>query len=96
MQVYKEVKMTGEKPCCPAAAATMIKRITLGDASQVGIVNLESILKEVADLKLADNEAIKKELLERATIYNYVAPPAEAEYARALLGEYEKLFGKRA
>jgi hypothetical protein len=96
MQVYKEVKMTGEKPCCPAAAARMIKKLALPDGSQVGIVNLENILREVADLKLVDNEAIKKELLKRVKIYNYVAPAAEADYSKALLGEYEKLFGKRA
>jgi hypothetical protein len=94
MQVYKEVKMTGEKPCCAAAAARMIKKLALPDG-EVGIVNLEDILKEVADLKLVDNEAIKKELLKRVKIYNYVAPPAEADYSKALLNEYEKLFGKR-
>lgn len=87
--------MTGEKPCCAAAATRMIKKLTMPNGSQVGIVNLESIFKEVADLKLADNEAIKKELLRRVKIYNYVAPSAEADYSKALLNEYEKLFGKR-
>lgn len=88
MQVYKEVKMTDAKPCCPAAAARMVKKLTLPDGSQVGIVNLENILKEVADLKLAEDEAIKKELLQRVKIYNYVAPGAEADYSKALLKEY--------
>jgi len=88
--------MTGEKPCCPAAGARLMKKLTLADGSQVGIVNLENILKEVADLKLADDEAIQKELLKRVKIYNYIAPPAEADYSRALLGEYKKQFGKRA
>lgn len=87
--------MTGEKPCCPAAAARMIKKLTMPNGSQVGIVNLENILTEVAGLKLSDNEAIKKELLKRVKIYNYVAPSAEADYSKALLNEYEKLFGKR-
>jgi hypothetical protein len=86
--------MTGEKPCCPAAAARMIKRLVL-PGGEVGIVNLESILKEVADLKLVDNEAIKKELLQRVKFYNYVAPGAEFDYSKALLSEYEKLLGKR-
>jgi len=72
----------------------MIKKLVL-PGGEVGIVNLEGILKEVADLKLADNEAIKKELLKRVKIYNNVAPSAETDYARALLKEYEKLFGKR-
>ena len=87
--------MAGEKLCCPAAAARMVKKLTLADGSQVGIANLEDILREVADLKPADNEAIKKELLQRVKIYNYVAPAAEADYSKALLNEYEKLFGKR-
>jgi ethanolamine utilization microcompartment shell protein EutL len=95
MQVYKEVKMTGEKPCCAAAAARMVKKLTLPDGSQVGIKNLENILKEVADVKLTDDSAIKKELLQRVKIYNYVAPGAETDYSKALLSEYEKLFEKR-
>jgi len=85
--------MTGEKPCCPAAAARMIKKLALPGGFQVGIVNLESILKEVADLKLADNEAIKRELLQRVKIYNYVAPRAEADCSKALLKEYKQQHG---
>ncbi len=88
--------MTDAKPCCAAAAARMVKRITLPDGSQVGIVNLENILKEVAALTLADDEIIKKELLARVKIFNYVAPSADYEYSEALLGEYKKVFGKRA
>jgi hypothetical protein len=94
VQVYKEAKMQSENPCCAAAAARMVKKLVLPGGFQVGIVNLESILKEVASLKLADDSAIKKELLQRVKIYNYVAPAAEADYSKALLGEYEKLFGR--
>ena len=87
--------MAGEKPCCAAAAARMVKKLTMSDGSQVGISNLESILKEIANLKLADNEAIKKELLQRVKIYNYVVSGAEADYSKALLGEYHKLLGRQ-
>jgi len=52
--------MATEKPCCVEAAARMVKKLTLPDGFQVGILNLESILKGVADLKLVDNETIKK------------------------------------
>lgn len=86
--------MTDAKPCCAAAAARMIKKLVL-PGGEVGIVNLEGILKEVADLKLVDNEAIKKELLQRVKIYNYVAPSAEADYSKALLNEYQRQYGKR-
>jgi hypothetical protein len=88
--VYREVKMTGEKPCCAAAAARMIKKLVL-PSGEVGIVNLDNILKEVADLKLVDDNAIKKELLKRVKIYNYVASSADNEYSEALLREYKKL-----
>ena len=87
--------MTGEKPCCPAAAARMIKKLALPGGFQVGIANLENILKEVADLKLVDNETIKKELLKRVKIYNYVAPSADNEYSEALFNEYKRQYGKR-
>jgi hypothetical protein len=86
--------MQSGKPCCAAAAARIIKRLAL-PGSEVGIVNLENILNEVADLQLTDSEAIKNELLQRVKIYNYVAPAAETDYSKALLGEYKKLLGKR-
>ena len=85
--------MTGEKPCCAAAAARMVKKLTLPDGSQVGISNFENMLKEVADLKIADDNAIKKELLQRVKINNYVAPRAEADYSKALLKEYKQQYG---
>ena len=87
--------MTGEKPCCPTAAARMIKKLALPDGFQVGIANLENILKEVADLRLADDEAIKKGLLQRVKIYNYVPPAADNEYSEALFNEYKRQYGKR-
>jgi hypothetical protein len=90
--VYREVKMTGEKPCCAAAAARMIKKLVL-PSGEVGIVNLEGILKEIADMKLVDNEAINKDLLQRVKTYNYVAPGAEADYSKALLKEYKQQYG---
>ena len=72
----------------------MVKKLTLPDDSQVGIVNVESILKEVANLKLADDSAIKKELLQRVKIYNYVAPGADNEYSEALFNDYTRQYGK--
>jgi hypothetical protein len=84
--------MTGEKPCCPAAAARMIRKLALPGGFEVGISNLESILKEVADLKLVNDETIKKELLKRVKIYNYVALGAEADYSEALLKAYNQQY----
>jgi hypothetical protein len=73
----------------------MVKRLVLPGGLQVGVSNLESILKEVVDLKPADDETVKKELLRRVKIYNYVAPGAESDYSNALLREYKELLGKR-
>jgi len=86
--------MQRERPCCPAAAARLVKKLTLPDGFQVGILNLESILKEVADLELADDEAIKKELLKRVKIYNYVPSAVDNDYSEALLKEYKRQYGK--
>jgi len=86
--------MAMEKPCCEAAAARMTKKLTLLDGFQVGILYLESILKEVAELKLTDAEAIKKELLDRVKAHNYVASSAEYDYSVALFREYRRQFEK--
>lgn len=82
--------MQSQEPCCAAAAARMTKKLVL-PGGEVGIVNLEGILKEVAAMKLADDDAIRQELLKRARIYNYVASSADSEYSEALLREYRKL-----
>ena len=85
--------MAKDEPCCPAAVARMVKKLVLPGGSAVGISNLENILKEVADLGLADNEAIKKELLKRVKIYNYVPPSVDDAYSGALLEEYKRQYG---
>ncbi len=82
--------MSEQKPCCEAAAARMIKRLTLSDGFQVGIMNLVSIFKEVAELKLTDAMAIRMELLKRVKTCNYVPSSAEEEYSEALFREYKR------
>ena len=86
--------MTIEKQqfCCEAAAARATKKITLPDGFQVGIINLDNILKEIAELNLTDAEAIKTELLERVKSQNYVASDAEYDYSVALFREYRRQF----
>lgn len=85
--------MASQKQCCPAVAARMVNKLTMPDGSQVGISYMEEVLKEVADLKMVDDETIKKELLKRVIIYNYVVPCAEADYSKALLKEYKQQYG---
>ncbi len=85
--------MPEKKPRPDAAPAMSIKKMTLLDGSRVGIMNLENILKEVAELKLTDAQAIRAELLKRVKVYNYVPPGAENEYSAALYQEYQRKTG---
>jgi len=79
--------MGSEKPCCPAAAARMVRKLSVG-GSLVGVVELETVLDEVGRLHPASDEEAKAALLTRAKIYNYVPPKVEGDYAEALLKEY--------
>jgi hypothetical protein len=65
------------------------KRILI-DGKETGIDHLEFVLDEVKKLKLENNTAITDELLKRVKVFNYVPTKKTAEYAAALLGEYQK------
>jgi len=56
----------------------------------VGILDLDNIVSDVADLKLTDAETVKAELLKRVKIHSYVAPVAESDYSTVLLQEYSR------
>jgi len=86
--------MSEERPCCAPDPAGIVKKLTLPDGFQVGILNLDNILKEVADLNLVDAKTIKAELLKKVAVRNYIASGAEAEYAVALFQEYKRKFGE--
>jgi len=78
-----------QKPCCPAAAARMVKKISIGSLT-VGIALLDDIIEEVYRVRLDDKKKIGEALLKQVKIYNYVPDSAESEYTEALLIEYEK------
>ena len=86
--------MEETKPCCEAAAARAVKMLTLSDGLQVGIMNLDTILRDVTELKLTDPNALKMELLKRVKARNYVASGAEYDYSVALFREYRRQFEK--
>lgn len=72
-----------------------VKKITLSGGLQVGIKNLDNILREVAELTLTNTEDIKQELLEKIKVCgNYVPPSAEDEYAASFTREYLKKYGE--
>ncbi len=86
--------MSEQQPCCADAVARMVQKLTLPNGLQVGILNLDNIIKDVADLKLSDVETIKGELLKRVKIHSYVASGAETDYSAALLQEYRRQLGE--
>lgn len=84
--------MAAEQPCCAPDPAGIVRKLSLPDGFQVGIVGLDMILSAVADLKLVDATAIKAELLKKVAARNYIASGAETEYAQALFQEYTRRF----
>jgi small redox-active disulfide protein 2 len=66
--------------------------ILVGEKS-VGIAGLRAILRDVAAQKISGEEPLKRELLRRVKMENYVPVSTEAEYTEALLREYEKFIG---
>ncbi len=81
-----------EEPAKKASKDGKIRKLTLPNGLQVGIINLGDILDEVAGLDLMDPEGIKAELLARVKTCNFVASGAEKEYAAALLEEYRNKY----
>ena len=72
-----------------------IKKINLPDGLQVGIKNLDSILNEVAQLKLNEPQLLAQELLVRVEACGtYVPPSAKDEYAAALIRKYLSKYGE--
>lgn len=69
-----------------------IWKLTLPSGLQIGIMNLDVILDEVAGLGLIEPETIKVELLARVKACNFVSARAENEYASALLEEYQNKY----
>jgi hypothetical protein len=81
--------MSNQKPCCAASAARKVKKLNIGGIL-IGISNLDSIIEEVSRLELDDQKEIKKELLKRVKIYNYISSGSENDYEDALYVEYKR------
>jgi hypothetical protein len=81
-----------KKPCCAASVLREAKYISIG-GPQVGISQLDSILKDARDVESHGELAIRKELLRLVKIYNYVPSSVETAYENALYVEYLKRRG---
>ena len=60
------------------------------DGKETGIDQLDWILAEVKNLKLADDNSITDELMKRTMALNYVPTKKKEVYGVALLAEYKK------
>ncbi|MEN6342274.1 MAG: hypothetical protein ABFC89_06900 [Methanospirillum sp.] len=76
-------------PCCAADAMRRVKAVDVNGAT-VGLAMLELVFDEVRALGLADDAAVRAELLRRVKVYNYVPPPATEAYAAAVHREYAR------
>ena len=65
-----------------------IRQLIIG-GNLTGFAHLNETLQEVYEMKIRGEKKLKKELLERVKIYNYVAPGVEEKYEQALFEEYQ-------
>ncbi len=79
--------MSGNKPCCAAAAAAQLRYLVVG-GHRIAIAQLDETLEKAAEVASGGDGAVRKELVRLVKIYNYVPPPAEKDYEGALFAEY--------
>jgi len=79
--------MSGDKPCCAAAAAAQLRYLVVG-GHRIAIAQLDEILNGAEDTAPNGENAIRIELVRLLKIYNYVPTPAENVYEDALFNEY--------
>lgn len=77
--------MNDDKPCCAAEAMRRVKPVEVGGVT-IGRVMLDHTFTQVRGLALADEAAIRTELLLKCVkCYNYIPAPAAAVYQEYLL-----------
>jgi small redox-active disulfide protein 2 len=82
------------RPCCAADALRRIRQVPI-NGIPTGICMLDECIAEVKKQHLSGEMEIRAALLIRVSVYNYIPPGVEEEYARALLEEFRKPNGKR-
>jgi len=78
-----------DKPCCAAAAARKIKKVTI-NGQEIGIAQLDEIVARVKAMNLGDEEAIGRALMKDVKIYNYIPTSKEMDYKLAMMREYAR------
>ncbi|MBN2239124.1 MAG: hypothetical protein JW712_05070 [Dehalococcoidales bacterium] len=69
------------------------RKITLPGGTQVGILDLDDIIKKTSEAEISDTIQIEEYLLAAVKECNYVPDSAEKEYAAALLKVYLAKYG---
>lgn len=82
--------MDDEQPCCANEALRRVKTIRI-NGIPTGIAMLEKIFDEVRNLDIKDDALLKKVLLEKAKVYNYIPKGASDGYTEALFREYRNV-----
>lgn len=73
--------------CTCSMMPSNVRIIKVG-GSDVGIVDLEKIIREVYFLKIEDEAAVREKLLEKIKANNFIPADRQNLYSEALLREY--------
>jgi len=76
-----------DKPCCAADALRRIRQVAV-NRIMTGITMLDESIGEVKELGFTDEREIRKALMKRIKIYNYIPPGVADAYAEAIMKEY--------
>ena len=81
------VILIADKPCCAADALRRIRQVAV-NRIMTGITMLDESIGEVKELGFTDEREIRKALMKRIKIYNYIPPGVADAYAEAIMKEY--------
>ena len=77
------------KPCCAAEALRRIRQVPV-NGIMTGITMLDESIAMVRAQNPGSESEIRRVLMEKVRVYNYIPPGVEEEYVRAILQEYKK------
>lgn len=82
--------------CC-GPSIPGIKRITLPDGDQVGIIGLDAVIEALYKEGKPPNDSTIVEMITRLREKNYISdsPPAQELYQKALLREYRRFVERK-
>lgn len=80
--------ITGNRRGCCSGPPLKIVYIRI-KGSSVGMTGLEEIFEQVYRDGRPDDDALERELVEQARVYNYIAPGSESDYGWALRRAYQ-------